>query len=181
MAFAEPFLPEKQVNCIKAWCCIKSLVQRSLWSAIVEESKTKIRQGSRVHALKVKWGWPHNADNLSFQVNTLQARPKSFIHKNTLSALGSDGKLTPMSDTTLDKRCDGLVETDREPSKTANQIHRDEAPPDGGWGWIVCLGALMVNFLTVGQQNSAGVVYSALLKEHSSQRGETGNFCFFIC
>ena len=88
-----------------------------------------------------------------------------------------------MSDTTLDKRSDGLVETDREPSETAaaNQIHRDEAPPDGGWGWIVCLGALMVNFLTVGQQNSAGVVYSALLNEHSSQRGETGNFCFFIC
>ena len=81
-----------------------------------------------------------------------------------------------MSDTTSDERCDEFVETDREPCKVANQFHQDETPPDGGWGWVVCLGALMVNFLTVGQQNSAGVVYSALLNEYSSQRGETGNF-----
>ena len=46
---------------------------------------------------------------------------------------------------------------------------------DGGWRWVVCLGALTVNFLTVGQQNSAGVLYSALLSEYSTQRGETGN------
>jgi len=44
---------------------------------------------------------------------------------------------------------------------------------DGGWRWVVCLGALTVNFLTVGQQNSAGVLYSALLSEYSTQRGET--------
>lgn len=83
-----------------------------------------------------------------------------------------------MSDTALDERCDGLLETDKKPGKPGNQIHHDETPPDGGWGWVVCLGALMVNFLTVGQQNSAGVVYSALLNEYSTQRGETGNFFF---
>ena len=84
-----------------------------------------------------------------------------------------------MSDTTLDERYDGLLEADKKPARPGNQIHRDVTPPDGGWGWVVCLGALMVNFLTVGQQNSAGVVYSALLNEHSSQRGETGKFVFF--
>lgn len=84
-----------------------------------------------------------------------------------------------MSDTALDERCDGLLETDKKPGKPGNQIHHDDTPPDGGWGWVVCLGALMVNFLTVGQQNSAGVVYSALLNEYSTQRGETGNFVSF--
>lgn len=82
-----------------------------------------------------------------------------------------------MSDTTSDERCDALLETDEKPDRTGNQIHRKE-PPEGGWGWVVCFGALMVNFLTVGQQNSAGVVYSALLNEYSTQRGETGEFFF---
>lgn len=81
-----------------------------------------------------------------------------------------------MSDSTSDERCDGLLEADKKPVQPEDQIHHDDTPPDGGWGWVVCLGALMVNFLTVGQQNSAGVVYSALLNEHSSQRGETGEF-----
>lgn len=45
---------------------------------------------------------------------------------------------------------------------------------DGGWAWAVCLGALIVNFLTVGQQNSAGVLYSVVLSKYSTQRGETG-------
>ena len=84
-----------------------------------------------------------------------------------------------MSDTASDERCDGLLEEDKKTGTPEDQIHRDETPPDGGWGWVVCLGALMVNFLTVGQQTSAGVVYSALLNEHSSQRGETGKFHSF--
>ena len=46
--------------------------------------------------------------------------------------------------------------------------------PDGGWGWVVCLGVFMVNFLTVGQQNCAGVVYDALMEKYSTSRGETG-------
>ena len=85
-----------------------------------------------------------------------------------------------MSDIKSDERRDGLLETDEKPHKTANQIHQKE-PPDGGWGWVVCIGALMVNFLTVGQQNSAGVVYSALLNEYSTQRGETGEIYLFFC
>lgn len=55
-----------------------------------------------------------------------------------------------------------------------NSPEQRDTPPDGGWGWVVCLGALVVNFLTIGQQNSAGVVYSELLWEYSTQRGETG-------
>ena len=50
-----------------------------------------------------------------------------------------------------------------------------DSPPDGGWGWVVCLGVSVVNFLTVGQQNSAGVIYDALMEEYSTSRGETGN------
>lgn len=46
------------------------------------------------------------------------------------------------------------------------------SPIEGGWG--ACLGVFVVNFLTVGQQNSAWVVYDAILDEYSTPRGETG-------
>lgn len=45
---------------------------------------------------------------------------------------------------------------------------------DGGWGWIVCLGAFIVHILTVGQQNIAGVIYSVLVDEFGTKRAETG-------
>lgn len=165
---------------------------------------------SRVHALQITRG-PQNADYLScnhqMQVNALQSgkaedcvtflsghkrlltppEPQRYSrYKNTLSALRRESLVSLMSDTTLHERYDGLLEADKKPAKPGNQINRDVNAPDGGWGWVVCLGALMVNFLTVGQQNSAGVVYSALLNEHSSQRGETGEFvsistCFTSC
>ena len=81
--------------------------------------------------------------------------------------------MNSMSDMTSKERCDEVSEEDDQPAATVNQVHH-KPPPDGGWGWVVCLGAWMVNFLTVGQQNAAGVVYSALLNEYSTKRGETG-------
>ena len=47
--------------------------------------------------------------------------------------------------------------------------------PDGGWGWVVCLGAFLVQFIALGMQNSAGIVYTELVKELKSQRGATGS------
>ena len=71
------------------------------------------------------------------------------------------------------ERCEDLAS--KQDTKHKNRGQEQNKPPtDGGWGWAVCLGALAVNFLTVGQQNSAGVVYSAILNELSTQRGETG-------
>ena len=58
------------------------------------------------------------------------------------------------------------------------QQSEDDSPPEGGWGWAVCLGVFVVNFLTVGQQNSAGVVFDALMDEYKTPRGRTGtNVC----
>lgn len=61
-----------------------------------------------------------------------------------------------------------------QPRPTATELNDGESPSDGGWGWVVCLGVFVVNFLTVGQQNSAGVVYDALMAEYSTPRGKTG-------
>ena len=75
--------------------------------------------------------------------------------------------------------------------------------PDGGWGWVVCLGAFLVQFIVLGMQNTAGIVYTELVKELKSPRGATGDifrydmdttycwrnqpvfqflsFCLFVC
>ena len=87
--------------------------------------------------------------------------------------------MNSMSDMTSKERCDEVSEEDDQPAATVNQVHH-KPPPDGGWGWVVCLGAWMVNFLTVGQQNAAGVVYSALLNEYSTKRGETGRVAYTL-
>ena len=69
----------------------------------------------------------------------------------------------------------GNAVEESQPSPQATEQDEDHHPSDGGWAWVVCLGVSVVNFLTVGQQNSAGVVYAALMKEYSTPRGETGN------
>lgn len=58
--------------------------------------------------------------------------------------------------------------------------NEQQCPTDGGWGWVVCLGAFVVNFLTVGQQNSAGVVHSILVDEYKSNRGDTGKVHYYL-
>ena len=69
----------------------------------------------------------------------------------------------------------GNTGEESQPRPQATEQNEDHQPSDRGWAWVVCLGVCVVNFLTVGQQNSAGVVYAALMKEYSTPRGETGN------
>ena len=46
--------------------------------------------------------------------------------------------------------------------------------PDGGFGWIVCCGTFMVNFVVFGIHNSFGVVYVNLLDELKLGEMQTG-------
>lgn len=69
----------------------------------------------------------------------------------------------------------GSAAEESQPRPETTERNEDNHPSDGGWAWVVCLGVCVVNFLTVGQQNSAGVVYAALMEEYSTPRGETGN------
>ena len=52
--------------------------------------------------------------------------------------------------------------------------------PDGGWGWVVCLSAFLVQFIALGMLNTAGIVYTELVKEFQSPRGATGWPSFFL-
>ena len=85
---------------------------------------------------------------------------KSDGHEDTPKVLSMRGKTA-------------VEESQPRPETTEGNGHHQ--PTDEGWAWVVCLGVCVVNFLTVGQQNSAGVVYAALMEEYSTPRGETGN------
>lgn len=46
--------------------------------------------------------------------------------------------------------------------------------PNGGYGWIVCCGTFIVNFVVFGIHNSFGVVYVNLLDDLQLGEMQTG-------
>lgn len=86
-----------------------------------------------------------------------------------------------------------ITETDFTDSRSGNQSDSSltdsntrkfhivvKTHPDGGWGWVVCLGAFLVQFIVLGMQNSAGIVYTELVKELKSPRGATGSYQIYF-
>lgn len=60
--------------------------------------------------------------------------------------------------------------------KGDNKIREDDVQlcPDGGWGWVACMGAFFIQFMMLGIQNAAGIIYTALVDEFQTPRGVTG-------
>ena len=71
---------------------------------------------------------------------------------------------------------------------------REDLAPDGGWGWVVCVGSFMVNFILDGTMFSFGVILLELLEDFHESKAKTawigsvllglslilGNFISFI-
>lgn len=51
-----------------------------------------------------------------------------------------------------------------EPYTRPNREEPAFVPPDGGWGWVVCIASLWVNGLVFGILNSYGIIYVPMLK-----------------
>ena len=49
----------------------------------------------------------------------------------------------------------------------------DDIVPDGGWGWVVCLGAFLVNFILDGTMFSFGVLLLDLLDYFGQGKAKT--------
>ena len=49
----------------------------------------------------------------------------------------------------------------------------DESVPDGGWGWVVCFGAFLVNFILDGTMFSFGVLLLDLLEFFGQGKAKT--------
>ena len=59
-------------------------------------------------------------------------------------------------------------------SRSGTHNVRVDLKPDGGYGWIVCCGTFMVNFVVFGIHNSFGVVYVNLLDDLKLGEIQTG-------
>lgn len=68
------------------------------------------------------------------------------------------------------------VKNDEAGEKSQENEEKDDKmeAPDGGWGWMVCLGAFITNFVVFGTHNSFGVIYGTLIKELGISSAETG-------
>ena len=53
------------------------------------------------------------------------------------------------------------------------------SPPDGGWGWIVCLASFWTNGTIFGILNTFGILYVQMLKDWDT--GEDPEIAFKIC
>ncbi|XP_062615581.1 monocarboxylate transporter 10-like [Saccostrea cucullata] len=46
-------------------------------------------------------------------------------------------------------------------------IEKEFIPPDGGWGWVVCVTSLLTNGTTFSMLNTFGIIYVYLIKEYA--------------
>lgn len=59
-------------------------------------------------------------------------------------------------------------------TSTEDDVLGRSLKPNGGYGWIVCCGTFIVNFVVFGIHNSFGVVYVSLLDDLKLGEMETG-------
>ena len=62
--------------------------------------------------------------------------------------------------------------SETESTNSAEQTTENEAP-DGGWGWLVCLGSFVINFILDGTMFSFGVMLLTLLEYFGESKAKT--------
>ena len=60
----------------------------------------------------------------------------------------------------------------RSESRLEVEITRD--CPDGGYGWIVCIAAALVQFIILGIHNNFGILYTYLMEDLKVNPADTG-------
>ncbi|CAL1261432.1 unnamed protein product [Larinioides sclopetarius] len=75
--------------------------------------------------------------------------------------------LSSLSDMPETKRDEFPETAENAPSKVipTAQVPKLAVPPDGGWGWMVLLGTMTVNFVIIGHGKSFGVYFKKLMEE----------------
>lgn len=72
------------------------------------------------------------------------------------------------------------MEKNQKDSQNSSETHSthskqttDTAAPDGGWGWLVCLGSFVINFILDGTMFSFGVMLLTLLEYFGESKAKT--------
>ncbi|OWF37861.1 monocarboxylate transporter 5-like [Mizuhopecten yessoensis] len=76
------------------------------------------------------------------------------------------------SDSDTSRFEDGILNNDEKTGETSDDDSIIE-PPDGGWGWLVVLGAFIINVITDGCSYSFGVLFTNLIEYFHESRSKT--------
>ena len=74
----------------------------------------------------------------------------------------------------LDKLKSKFVKDEERPDD-ATTVRVEKECPDGGYGWIICVAAAVIQFIILGIHNSYSVLYTYLMKDMNTEPSETGN------
>lgn len=57
-------------------------------------------------------------------------------------------------------------------NKEKNSL-KETTPPDGGWGWFVCVAAFLIQFTVLGTMNNFGILYVHLYEDFGRKAFQT--------
>ena len=68
-----------------------------------------------------------------------------------------------------------IVKGEEKPEKvTTLEVCMKECP-DGGYGWIICLAAAVIQFIMLGIHNNFAILYTYLMNDLQAEPSDTGN------
>lgn len=77
--------------------------------------------------------------------------------------------------------------TEKSEKVTAVEVCVEDECPDGGYGWIICLAAAIIQFIILGIHNNFGILYTYFMKDLNAEPADTawiGSIAFgmnFLC
>ena len=79
-----------------------------------------------------------------------------------------------------DKLKHKIVKTEAKPDEvTTVELDEDEDCPDGGYGWVICIAAAVIQFIILGIHNNFGILYTSLIGDLHAKPSDAGiNFHF---
>lgn len=87
-----------------------------------------------------------------------------------------------------DKLKHKIVKTEAKPDEvTTVELDEDEDCPDGGYGWVICIAAAVIQFIILGIHNNFGILYTSLIGDLHAKPSDAawvGSIAFgmnFLC
>ena len=62
------------------------------------------------------------------------------------------------------------------PSTPTNEVTVEAECPDGGYGWVICLAAAVIQFIILGIHNNFGILYTSLTKDLQMDPTDAGKY-----
>lgn len=79
----------------------------------------------------------------------------------------------------LDKLKSKFVKDEENPDDSVTTVRVEKECPDGGYGWVICVVASVIQFIMVGIHNNYSILYTYLMKDLNTGPSETGNIYIY--